>query len=315
MELTLLICTHKRPASLKETLEGLIGQLPESFKWEIVVVDNANDIATQEVVKKLSDELPISLIVEKKPGQNSARNAAISSLKGELIVFTDDDITPQKNWLMSLYTASKENPDVTVFGGKIRPVWGVTQPPWQASAWFASFVYADQNLGDEKIPYEDGCFPSSPNMAFKRDIFDEGIRFNEKIGPIGSKRISGSESEFLSRVLTNHTGLYIPESEVLHRITGNMLQRGYLRKRSYAMGLGMAVWAPSPDSEKDIPKLFGVARYRIGRIVKSSLQTIYQQIRFNQQKTIEAECQAALDLGFCIGIWTNLKDTLKASSN
>jgi glycosyltransferase involved in cell wall biosynthesis len=315
MELTLLICTHKRPASLKETLEGLIGQLPESFKWEIVVVDNANDIATQEVVKNLSDELPISLIVEKKPGQNSARNAAISSLKGELIVFTDDDITPQKNWLMSLYTASKENPEVTVFGGKITPVWNTPQPPWQASAWFSSFVYADQNLGNEKIPYQDGCYPSSPNMAFKRHIFDEGIKFNDKIGPIGSKRISGSETEFLSRVLSNHKGLYIPESEVLHRITDNMLQRGYLRKRSYAMGLGMAVWAPSPTSEKDIPKLFGVARYRIGRIIKSSLQAIYQQIRFNQQKTIEAECQAALDIGFCIGIWTNLKDTLKINVN
>ena len=314
MELTLLICTHKRPVSLKETLEGLIGQLPESFKWEIIIVDNANDISTQQVVKSFSDQLPISLIVEEKTGQNSARNAAIPSLKGALIVFTDDDITPQKNWLMSLYTASKESPEVTVFGGIITPVWKASQPPWQASAWFSSFVYADQNLGNEKVPYEDGCFPSSPNMAFKRCVFDEGIRFNEKIGPIGSKRISGSETEFLSRVLANHQGLYIPESEVFHRITNNMLQRRYLRKRCYAMGLGMAVWAPSPASEKDIPKVFGVARYRIGRIIKSSIRVIYQQIKLNKQKAIEAECQAALDIGFCVGIWTNLNDTLKMAN-
>ncbi|KXI28506.1 glycosyltransferase [Paraglaciecola hydrolytica] len=314
MELTLLICTHKRATSLQETLNGLVGQFPSSFDWEIIVVDNANDISTQQVVKDLSDRLPISLIIEKKPGQNSARNSAIASIKGELVVFTDDDITPQKNWLLSMYTASKEHPDTAVFGGKITPVWQSKQPPWQASAWFSSFVYADQNLGVEQLTYEDGVLPSSPNMAFRRYIFDEGLRFNEKIGPIGSKRISGSESEFLSRVLANHKGLYIPESEVFHRITDNMLQRSYLRKRCYAMGLGMAVWAPSPTSEKNIPHIFGVARYRLGRIIKSCFLTIYHQVTLNTQKAIETECQAALDIGFCIGIWTNLKDALKTTN-
>jgi len=310
MELSLLICTHKRAPSLGITLSKLIGQLPLSFEWEILVVDNANDLATQKVVADYKAHLPVSLIIEKRAGQNSARNAALSSLNGKLIVFTDDDISPKENWLFSLYKASQDNPSVTVFGGKIIPLWDTSDIPWQATAWFSSFVYAHQDLGEKSLYYVDGCFPSSPNMAIRRSVFDEGLKFNTKIGPIGKKRISGSESEFLSRVLEEKQGLYIPEAQVLHRITGNMLKRKYLRKRCYAMGLGMSVWADSPVNEKDIPRMFGIPRYRLGRLIKSTIVMIYKQVQSNTEEAIKSECQAAMDLGFCIGIWTKLKEEL-----
>ena len=309
LELTLIICTYKRAASLAITLTALETQLPKDFQWEVIVVDNADDIATQQTVESFQDKLPVTLIVEKKAGQNSARNAALPHIKGDLVVFTDDDITPKENWLLSLYNAALENPDVSVFGGKIIPVWG-DETPWQANAWFASFVYADQDLGNTQINYVDGCYPSSPNMAIRKHVFEDGIWFNPKIGPIGNNRISGSESEFLSRVLAVNKGLYIPDSAVLHRITPNMLERHYLRKRAYTMGLGMSVWDANPANEAHLPKVFGIARYRIGRMLKAMLKTLFHQICFNQQKTIEEECRVALDLGFCMGTWKNLKDTI-----
>lgn len=310
LDLTLIICTYKRAASLAITLSALETQLPKDFSWEIIVVDNADDSATQQTVVGFKDKLPINLIVEKKAGQNSARNAAIPHIKGALVVFTDDDITPKDNWLLSLYNASKAYPDVSVLGGKIIPVWG-EETPWQANAWFSSFVYADQDLGDEQLSYADGCYPSSPNMAIRKQVFDDGIWFNTKIGPIGNNRISGSESEFLSRVLADNKGLYIPTSQVFHRITPNMLARHYLRKRSYTMGLGMSVWESNPANETHLPRLFSIPRYRIGRMLKAMIKTVLYQLCFNQQKIVEEECRAALDLGFCMGTWKNLKDTIK----
>lgn len=310
MELTLLICTANRAGPLAKTLDGVVGQLAQSVNWELIVVDNVGDAETKGVVESYKSKLPISMIVEKKPGQNSARNAALPYIKGDLVVFTDDDISPKSGWLQAMYDASKAYPDVDVFGGKIIPIWEADPQPWQANAWFASFVYADQDLGDEPIAYQDGCLPSSPNMAIRKTVFDQGIIFNTRIGPIGSKRISGSETEFLTRVLSKSKGLYLPESQVLHRITNNMLTRKYLRKRCYTMGLGMSVWAPSPQHEASVPKLFGVARYRIGRMLTSALKTCYQTILLNKQAAIEEECRAALELGFCIGIWTNLKEKL-----
>lgn len=310
MNLTLIICTYNRAASLRKTLSHIEGQLPKSFDWEIIVVDNADDINTQQTVASFEGALPISLIVEKKAGQNSARNAAIPYIKGDLVVFTDDDITPQSNWLQALFEAARKNPEISVFGGVITPVYGDMPEPWQANAWFSSFVYADQNLGENEIFYTEGCYPSSPNMAIRKNIFDEGIWFNPKIGPIGNNRISGSESEFLSRVLATNKGLYVPEAKVLHRISSKMLERGYLRKRCYTMGLGMAVWDSEPANETNLPRLFGVARYRIGRLIKMTVSAMLFQILFKEEETIKAECQAALDLGFCIGTWKDLKRTV-----
>jgi glycosyltransferase involved in cell wall biosynthesis len=310
MDLTLIICTYNRADSLKVTLNSLKTQLPKSFNWEIIVVDNADDVNTQEAVKSFDGLLPISLIIEKKAGQNSARNAAIPHINGELVVFTDDDITPETNWLQSLVEAARENSDIDVFGGKIIPIWKNSPIPWQANAWFSSFVYADQDLGEKEVHYKEGCYPSSPNMAIRKKIFDAGVLFNPKIGPIGNNRISGSESEFLSRVLNTSRGLYVPAAQVLHRITNNMLGRGYLRKRCYTMGLGMSVWESNPTNEANLPKLFGVARYRIGRLLKSVITALFFQIQFKEEETIKAECQAALDLGFCIGTWKKLKKTI-----
>lgn len=310
MDLTLIICTYNRADSLKQTLHGLEEQLPETFNWEVIIVDNADDIDTQKTVKSFESTLPIKIIVEKKAGQNSARNAALPHIKGNLVVFTDDDISPQPNWLMTLYEASIKKPEISVFGGVITPIYEGETRPWQANAWFASFVYADQDLGEKEMLYSKGCYPSSPNMAIRKNIFDEGISFNSKIGPIGNNRISGSETEFLSRVLADNKGVYVPEAKVLHRISNKMLERGYLRKRCYTMGLGMSVWDSSPANEEHIPKLFGIARYRIGRLLKSAITAFFFQLQFKKKETIQAECQAALDLGFCIGKWKNLKDTI-----
>lgn len=310
MDLTLIICTYKRGKSIDQTLNALQGQLPSSTKWQLLIVDNADDIETHQVAKKYQDTLPVELIIEKKPGQNSARNAAIPHIKGELVVFTDDDITPQENWLQSLLTAAQHHPEVDVFGGRIIPVWPDNGTPWQANAWFSNFVYADQDLGNEDLEYKEGCYPSSPNMAIRKKIFDQGITFNDKIGPIGKNRISGSESEFLSRVLEDRKGLYIADSKVLHRITTNMMTRKYLRKRCYTMGLGMSVWNASPSNERNLPRIFGVPRYRIGRIATESLKAFWYQLTFNNTKASEAECAALLDLGFCIGIWKNLKSSI-----
>lgn len=310
MDLTLVICTYNRSQSLKVTLESIKGQMPESSIWEIIVVDNANDPSTQRVISDLATELPVSCVVEETPGQNSARNAVLPHIKGELVAFTDDDVIAGENWLSELVHAAKKYPDYDVFGGKIIPQWPNGVEPWQANAWFSNFVYADQDLGDQIIDYGEGCFPSSPNMMIRRSIFDKGIKFNAKIGPIGSKRISGSESEFFSRVMKSHKGKYIPSARIFHRITPNMMVRSYLRKRSYAMGLGMSVWASAPSNEKSLPTLLGVPRYRIGRLITSLLKAVGCQILLKKERSIEHECMAAMDFGYCQGLWKGLKNKI-----
>src|SRR5882762_1523228 len=54
-------------------------------------------------------------------GLNVARNTGVQRSTGELVVFVDDDIRASPGWLAALLSAAREQPDVDVFTGPIRP--------------------------------------------------------------------------------------------------------------------------------------------------------------------------------------------------
>ena len=311
--ISVVIATYRRAESLRTTLAALASSFPDRRVEQIVVADNADDPATRKAAKSFADRMPIEVVVESRPGQNAARNRALEVVTGDLVVFTDDDVTPEPGWLAALARATAAHPEIDAFGGKIIPQWPTDETPWQAEAWFASFVYADQDLGNVSKEYRAGCFPSSPNMAFRRHLFDHGWRFNPALGPVGGRRVSGSESEIFRRLQkTGARILYVPDAVVGHRISAGMLEPGYLRRRCYAMGTGMSVWR---EGETSVPWLLGVPRYHWGRICGSALSTLGHLCRLNRRAALLEQCRIAFDLGFIIGSWTGLRHKLAADPN
>ncbi len=63
--------------------------------------------------------LQIHYVREDRPGKSRALNAALRIAQGKLMVFTDDDVVPQPDWLSQLYSAAQRYPDVNIFGGQI----------------------------------------------------------------------------------------------------------------------------------------------------------------------------------------------------
>lgn len=311
--ITVLIATYRRAASLRQTLQGIANQTHRPC--QVVVVDNADDPATQMLVESFKPALPIELIVEPTPGQNVARNRAIDALRGGLIVFTDDDVSPTPNWLQSYATAAGQFPEIDVFGGRARPIWPTAQRPWQADAWFAPFAFVDQDLGDEPLQYSLRCLPCSPNMAIRRRVFDQGWRFNPAIGPCGFGRIAGSEMEFFRRLFDAGVVMrYLPDSIVGHRVSAGMLKTSYLIRRCYAMGLGESACRLNPD-ELQLPRLLGLPRYRLGDLVWQSFALMNWLLLFRRRKAIETQCRIAARAGFAIGVWTGLADKIGAHAN
>jgi len=300
---TIVVATRKRADSLRRTLASLVEQVNDRGNWHAIIVDNAGDHATERVVEAFRDRIDVRYIIETTPGQNAARNRALQEPLGELVIFTDDDTPADANWLATLGTTAHANPDADFFGGKIIPVWPTPERPWHADAWFASFAFADQDLGDNIRDYG-GCFPSSPNMAIRRRVFDSGICFDDGIGPIGSRRISGSEAELFSRLIAaGRRGVYNPRAVIYHQISERMLESSYLRKRCFAMGMGMAVWQRRPS----VPHVLGVPRYRIGEFLRSNLGRIGAWLRRNEQAAVEHACRSALQAGYCYGTWMRLE--------
>ena len=100
MNISILIPTYKRIAILTKTLEGFCDLNVSTIDWEILLVDNAGDPETRNVVKKFQNKIPIKYLIETNPGKNHALNLGLRHTKGELIVFTDDDIKAEKMWLI-----------------------------------------------------------------------------------------------------------------------------------------------------------------------------------------------------------------------
>jgi len=98
--ISVIICTRNNADSLAITLEhfGRIKSLePQSF--ELIVIDNASDDHTNQVVRKSKRIMKLRYIYENRIGLSHARNTGVNSAIGDAILFTDDDVIPSPDWI------------------------------------------------------------------------------------------------------------------------------------------------------------------------------------------------------------------------
>ncbi|MGF1669603.1 MAG: glycosyltransferase [Balneolaceae bacterium] len=87
---SVIIPTHNRSDLLKRAVNSVLEQTWRKF--EIVIVDDASDDDTQQVLQELSKAHPVNVIRNKtSKGASVSRNIAISNAKGEFIAGLDDD--------------------------------------------------------------------------------------------------------------------------------------------------------------------------------------------------------------------------------
>ena len=95
MRSSIIICTHNRDESLKQTLQAVCRQESPGENFEVIVVDNASTDRTRQVVEEVRDSLqfPIRYHFEAQLGLSHARNSGVDLAEGEIVIFTDDDVS------------------------------------------------------------------------------------------------------------------------------------------------------------------------------------------------------------------------------
>src|SRR6478752_2238901 len=102
VRITIAICTWNRSKSLRATLLSLRQLLiPPGIDWELVIVNNNCTDDTNEVIEQFADGLPILLLHERRQGLSNSRNCAVQGAKGDYILWTDDDVIVDPNWLLA----------------------------------------------------------------------------------------------------------------------------------------------------------------------------------------------------------------------
>jgi glycosyltransferase involved in cell wall biosynthesis len=232
MRISVIIPTYKRPGSLLKCLGSLQHQTYNDF--EILVVDNDADPATRRLVTSFAEEALIAIryLPEPELGVHYARNSAVDKASGDLLLYTDDDVSFAGNWVNAYALSFSENSQMAAAGGPVRPVWEVQPPQWLVDFIGSSKVFPILSFME---PFEtfrlsaEGFFFSC-NMAIRKSVLKSCGGFHpEATGKIWL----GDGETGLNRKLWEKGMLigYVPEALVYHHIPPERMTPEYFCRR------------------------------------------------------------------------------------
>jgi len=232
VKITIAICTYNRCKYLNETLFCLLGlDVPPGIELEIIVVDNNSTDDTRTVINSHARSLPILLLHEARQGLSFARNSAIAAASGEWIIWTDDDVLVDRDWLSQYVAAARRWPNAALLGGPINPHFD-GRPPWWLSKHLGCLLgpYSLIDPGEPARPMQPGQFPFGANMAFRSEILKQ-YPFDGKLGRIGSELISGEDSTLALRLFADgYRGAWVSGARVRHCIGKEKQSLSYIWK-------------------------------------------------------------------------------------
>lgn len=127
-DLSIVICTYDRPASLEATLRSCLGQTNAlGLAIEVVVVDNHPSGSGRPVAEALATETawPLRYVTELTRNMSTLRNRGFSEARGRLVACIDDDEVAEPDWLDQLVGALRAadadiavGPRLAVFAGE-----------------------------------------------------------------------------------------------------------------------------------------------------------------------------------------------------
>ncbi len=241
---TLIVATHNRAHALSRLLAVLASDVNRTFSWEVVVADNGSSDKTSELLRRNEWKLPLKHLYLTAPGKAKALNAALRIASGELVVFTDDDVTPSRGWIEKLSRAQQKQTNGVVFTGPIIPRFPANTPAWLINHPLAVVLYARYQPNQPSEGFiSPQCAPFGPNFAVRREAIGN-TAFREDLGPSDENGpLSYDDCEFLAEVRAKHSPFvpqggfyYIPSASVFHEVRQEQISRQWIYQRFFNNG-------------------------------------------------------------------------------
>jgi len=244
VEITLVICTRNRQGSLSETLDTVAAQ-DAARVWEVLVVDNASTDGTSELVGERARSFPVPLRVvrEERLGRSFALNHAIEAARGDVLIFTDDDVNLRPGFV-DAHAALYADPGVVGGGGRIVPIMPPNAPPWllEMAEGRSGGISGRYDFGDalREIDLDAGMMlPFGANMSLRREVARELGGFRTDLG-WGRTFVPGEESDLFEKIRARGARIvYQPDAVVEHRLQPSKATLAYFLK--FEAGHGRAL--------------------------------------------------------------------------
>jgi glycosyltransferase involved in cell wall biosynthesis len=234
---SVIICTRNRSSSLARTLQS-VAQAAQAVAetWELIVVDNGSSDPTPEVVAGFEDRLPVRLVSESRPGLSVARNAGVAASRGDYILWTDDDVVVDADWLRAWFAAFRERPDDAVFGGRTEPFYEEPRQSWfieNQPHLLSLLAIRDEpdwvSVTPDRVPY-------GLNYAV-RGVEQRLHPYDPNLGVAPGRRSGGEEVAVIRQILAEGgRGSWVWDATVRHVISAERQSETYIRTFYRALG-------------------------------------------------------------------------------
>lgn len=304
MIISVVIATRDRAALLEGTLSALCDQQSPGCPFEILVVDNGSVDSTATVVAEAArrSNVPVTYLIEEKPGKSHALNTAVAHARGDLLVLTDDDVLPSVGWLAAFGRVFAET-GADYAAGRILPLWEAPPPRWLTPSLHG--VLAIPDGGTRRLTLSgnrDQVMPIGANMAIRRTVLDSVGGWNPQLGKLKNTLRTGEDHEFaLKLVAAGFTGVYEPEACVLHRVPADRLRLAYFARWYY--GNGQIVAGLEQDYPTTAHYLLGVPRYLWRQVATDLASLLIGVVTIDPGRSTSGAMRLAWFAGYVNGCW------------
>lgn len=239
MEITVCICTHDRPAYVRDCLDGLARQTVDRARFEVLVIDSASSPSAAPRLADLAQVHGARLLRLDRPGVSLARNAGAQAARAPVIAYLDDDAIPAPDWVGSILCALANGPRPALIGGRILPRWEAPLPPW----WPRSLVgvlsiIEHEGHGEYRTPdLPRGLEPYAANMVVDVAALCAVGGFGGELGRYGGVLLSDEEVRLAWALQdAGHRIVYDSRIVVHHQIQASRLNPPWLLRRLFWQG-------------------------------------------------------------------------------
>ena len=226
MDFSVIVPTYNRPRQLARCLDALSTLRAPPAGFEVVVVDDGSQPPVKQSLRSIPIRTRVRWLRQANGGAAAARNLGIRAARGRFCAFTDDDCTPEPDWLLHFHRAFDTSEDALLGGHTINDLGG------------HFFSDASQLILDVCYAYYNGAgrgatFFASNNVAVERRRLVALGGFDPVF------RGAGAEDRDLCDRWRHHGGplRHVPGARVRHSHALDL--RGFARQH-FAYGRGAA---------------------------------------------------------------------------
>jgi glucosyl-dolichyl phosphate glucuronosyltransferase len=273
MIIDVMICTYNRGAMLKKAMESILhATIPPNYSLRLIIVNNNSQDDTEQIVNSFMNKAEIVYVREKRQGKSYALNTGLGLIQGDIVLFTDDDITVDDNWFLEIAHAIEQYSNYECFGMRVIGIYPEQLPDWLDITGRMTFLRTAllvRESKDQDAEYQEGKTPGGVNMFFRRKAVEENGPFRTDLGPKGKKLGFSEDVEYCSRFLDrNKKFMYVSRAVVYHPVHPERLKKSYLLKWQFFCGRSEV---SRTRGIQGIPMFKGIPRYLLRQIAEHAV--------------------------------------------